>query len=156
MTLFFNREEAGQKLGQKLRQSFPKINEGIVLALPRGGVVIGEEIAKSLNLPLDIIVTRKIGAPQNPEYAVAAVGLHARVINPREETSPSYLEVETKKARQEINRRLRAYRGNRPYHDFKGKTVILVDDGSTDSTYENVQALNKKDKKIYKERWAIF
>lgn len=126
---FRNRQEAGQKLAKKLKEKHPIIKNGIVLALPRGGVVVGAEVAKALSLLLDVIVTRKIGAPLNPEYAVAAISAHEMIVSPRENPDKKYLEEETKKERQEIDRRVREYRGDRPEIDLKNKTAILVDDG---------------------------
>ncbi len=127
--MFRNRVEAGQMLSQKLRSKFPEIKKGIILALPRGGIIIGAEVAKTLNSPLDIIVTRKIGAPMNPEYAVAAVSAHEMIISPRENPNPEYLQDEARKERQEIQRRLKEYRGSKPEIDLKNKMAILVDDG---------------------------
>lgn len=126
---FRNRSEAGKKLAEEIHHRFPKIENGIVLALPRGGVILGAEIAKTLDLPLDIIVTRKIGAPMNPEYAIAAVSEHEIIVSNRENPDKKYLDEETEKERQEIARRLREYRGNKLKVDLKGKTIILVDDG---------------------------
>lgn len=125
---FFDRRKAGQKLAEEL-DKLPKIKNGIILALPRGGVVTAAEIATKLNLPLDILVTRKIGAPLNPEYAIAAVSEHEVILSKREKVNPSYLKEQIKKERQEIQRRMEDYRGNRPYPQLQGKTVILVDDG---------------------------
>lgn len=99
------------------------------MALPRGGVVVGKIVAAKLSLPLDIIVTRKIGAPMSSEYAVAAVSSKEIVLNEKEETDQDYLASAVKKERQEIQRRLQAYRGKKPLPDLRGKTVILVDDG---------------------------
>ena len=116
-------------LAKELQTKYPRIHDGIILALPRGGVVVGEKIAEILNLPLDIIVTRKIGAPLNPEYAVAAVSENEIVLNPREDIDKEYLETETKKERQEIQRRIQEYRGTKPKIELAGKTIFLVDDG---------------------------
>jgi len=127
--MFRDRIDAGQKLALKLKAKYPKIKNGVVLALPRGGVAIGYEIAQKLNLPFDIIVTRKIGAPLNPEYAVAAVSAHELIVSSRENPDPEYLEGEARKERQEIQRRFKEYRGPKPEIDLKNKTVILVDDG---------------------------
>ncbi len=127
--MFKNRKDAGQKLAKKIIEDYPNVGNAIILALPRGGVVVGAEISKILNLPLDIIVTRKIGAPLNPEYAVAAASEHEIILNPRENIDKEYLEMEAKKERQEIQRRLKEYRGGKPEIEIIGKTVILIDDG---------------------------
>ena len=130
--MFKDRIDAGWQLANKIKEQYPvshDIKNGIILALPRGGVVVGAEVAKVLNMPLDIIVTRKIGVPGNPEYAVAAVSEHELIVSSRENPDKKYLEEETKNERQEIARRVREYRGDRPEIDLKNKTAIIVDDG---------------------------
>jgi predicted phosphoribosyltransferase len=127
--LFRDRQEAGQKLAVALKEKYPAVEDGIILALPRGGVVVGNEVAKALGLPLDIVVTRKIGAPMNPEYAVAAISENELVISERENPDPNYLKTESAKERQEIQRRLKEYRGSKLELDLENKTVFLIDDG---------------------------
>ncbi|MEK7142878.1 MAG: phosphoribosyltransferase family protein [Patescibacteria group bacterium] len=127
--MFQDRREAGQKLSEKLEEKYPRVENGLVLALPRGGVVLGKIIAQKLNLPLDIIVTRKIGAPGNPEYAVAAVSDHEIIISPRENPNPEYLEQEASNQRREIRRREKIFRMSKPSLEIKNKTIFLVDDG---------------------------
>ncbi len=127
--MYKDRIEAGKKLCQKLMEKVPQISNGIILALPRGGVVVANEIAKTLKLPLDIIVTRKIGSPLSEEYAVAAVSEHEIVLNPREKSDRKYLTSESTKERTEIQRRLKEYRGDRKKLDLRNRTIILIDDG---------------------------
>jgi putative phosphoribosyl transferase len=130
MMIFKNRQEAGQKLAEALKD-YKNERGTIVLALPRGGVVIGFEIAKALGLPLDIIVSRKIGAPENPEYALGALAETGEVILNEEETkylNQDWLKKEIEKEKQEAQRRLNLYRPGSPLK-IKNKTVILVDDG---------------------------
>lgn len=127
--MFKDRVDAGRQLAAKLKEKFPEARDTVILALPRGGVVLGAEVAKALNVPFDIVVTRKIGTPMNQEYAVAAVSEHEIIVNPREEPEAGYLKEETKKERQEIARRLKEYRGNKPRVELKNQTVILIDDG---------------------------
>ncbi len=127
--IFKNREHAGRKLAEVIRPKIVKGEKGIILALPRGGVVLGAEVSKALGWPLDIIVTRKIGAPLNPEYAVAAVSEHELIISPRENPDSWHLAEQTQKERQEITRRQKEYRGDRAEINLKNQTVILVDDG---------------------------
>lgn len=129
--MFRDRIEAGKKLAEEIKKKKwdLKKKDSIILGLPRGGVIVAAEISKELNLPLDIIVTRKIGSPLNPEYAIAAVGEHSLVLNPREEIDKIYLDDETKKERAEIRRRLESYRGDKIYPSLKNKKVLLVDDG---------------------------
>jgi len=127
--VFKDRQVAGQKLARVIKEKYPKIKAGLVLALPRGGIIVGDEVARGLNLTLDIIVTRKIGAPLNPEYAVAAVSEHELILSPRENIDNNYIKDEAAKERKEIQRRLKEYRGDRPRIDLENKEVFLVDDG---------------------------
>lgn len=127
--MFKDRQDAAQKLAAKIKKRYPRIDNGIVLALPRGGVVIGAEVAKKLNLPLDIIATRKIGAPYNPEYAVAAVSENEIIMSSHDKPDLEYLKAEVEKERQEIQRRLREYRQGQKQLNLIDKTVILIDDG---------------------------
>jgi predicted phosphoribosyltransferase len=129
MKLFKDRIEAGRKLAQRLIQKYPKIDKAVVLALPRGGVIVAKEIAQIMNLPLDIIVTRKIGHPYNPEYAVAALSEHSLILSPEESVEKEHLKNEVKNEREEIRRRLQEYRGGKPRLDLNDKVVFIVDDG---------------------------
>ncbi len=115
----------------ELLKQFKDAKETIIIALPRGGVVVGFEVAKELNLPLDIVVPRKIGAPGNPEFAIGAITESGEMILNEEVfgISESYLKSETEKERAEAERRLRLYRGSRLPLDLENKTVILIDDG---------------------------
>ncbi|MBU1146469.1 phosphoribosyltransferase [Patescibacteria group bacterium] len=131
--LFKNRLEAGEKLAVAL-DKFKNAKNAIILALPRGGVVVGFEVAQKLNLPLDIIVPRKIGAPANPEFAIGAiteqgVGVFDEMTVGAYGITESYLQNEIKKEKAEAVRRLKLYRSSRPPLDLKNKTAILVDDG---------------------------
>jgi putative phosphoribosyl transferase len=130
--LFSKRVEAGRRLAAAL--SGVVDSNAIVLAIPRGGVAVGFEVANSLAIPLDIIVPRKIGAPNNPELAVGAVTeegiiiLDDRIIGYLQVTR-EYIREESERQRQEIRRRLRLYRGDIPYPNLKNREVIIVDDG---------------------------
>jgi len=126
---FFDRRKAGEKLTELFLKNHLQVDDSLILALPRGGVVVAAVMAEKLKLPLDIIVTRKIGAPSNPEYAIAAVSLKKIVLNESEKPNEKYLKEQVLKERQEILRRMKEYRGDRLYPSFKGKTIILVDDG---------------------------
>jgi len=128
--IFKDRVDAGKQLAEKLKKYKDK-SETIVVALPRGGVVLGNEIAKELNLPLDIVVPRKIGAPNNPEFACGAISESGEYVpNPEAgHISEAYLKKEIAKEKAEAARRLKLYRSGRPARDFKNKTIILVDDG---------------------------
>jgi predicted phosphoribosyltransferase len=130
---FRDRREAGRLLAEEL--AFLKGREGlIVLAIPRGGVVVGYEVARALGAPLDVYVTRKIGAPGNPELAIGAVASDGTVVLDEEAiqrlgVSASYIEEERAYEQGEIERRLSRYRGERPALELGGRTVILTDDG---------------------------
>lgn len=135
--LFEDRVDAGRKLAARLEQY--RGPETIVLAIPRGGVVIGYQVAEALGAPLDVIVPRKVGAPGQPELAVGAIGDDQVVLDQQIisylNVPKSYLDEEIERQKREIERRMRLYRGDRPFPDLAGKTVILVDDGmATGST----------------------
>ena len=136
---FQNREEAGRILAAKL-MIYANRPETIVLALPRGGVPIGYEIASALNLPLDVMIVRKLGVPGHEELAMGAIASGGvRVLNRSVIESlripPDSLEVVEKREALELMRREATYRSNRQPISLKGKTIILVDDGvATGST----------------------
>ncbi len=112
----------------------------MILALPRGGVVLGAEVAKALEKPLDVLVVRKIGAPMQPELAVGAIGPDGSTVLNRELIEQLGIGAEElthciAHEATELNRRLRLFRGDRPFPDLAGKTVIIIDDGlATGST----------------------
>lgn len=106
----------------------------VVFALPRGGVPVGAEVARDLGAPLEIVVARKLGAPDQPEFGIGAVAADGgRVLNERAirelGISEDYLEWISDREAAEAARRLRLFRGDRPYPDLDGRTAILVDDG---------------------------
>ncbi|OHA79103.1 MAG: hypothetical protein A2747_01185 [Candidatus Yonathbacteria bacterium RIFCSPHIGHO2_01_FULL_44_41] len=128
--IFKDRSEAGKKLAEVLTEF--KNSSAIVLALPRGGVMTGKEIAEALSLPLDIIVTRKIGAPGNDEYAIGAIDLDGNgVWNEMEHAyvDKKWLEAKIASEKIEAKRRWDTYRKGRGELDLKNKVVIIVDDG---------------------------
>jgi putative phosphoribosyl transferase len=138
MAFFVNRADAGKRLASALKNFSGKY--GFVLAIPRGGVVVGFEIAKALNLLLDITIPRKIGAPDNPELAIGAVAEDGSVFLDNNlikylGISREYVKEESERQKQEIDRRLKLYRQETSYPDLKGFDVIVVDDGlATGST----------------------
>jgi putative phosphoribosyl transferase len=137
--LFQDRSEAGRLLADRLRkyQDRPDV---LVLALPRGGVPVAYEVAKALNVPLDVFIVRKLGVPGYEELAMGAIATGGiRVLNDeliRQLNIPKeFIDVVAAKEQQELERRERLYRGDRPAPDIHGKTVIVVDDGlATGST----------------------
>lgn len=139
--VFKNREEAGKKLASKLK-NFQNKKNLIVLAIPRGGLVVGKELSQALDCPLDIIVTKKIGAPGNPELAIGAVGATGEpVINMelahKVGADEKYLQKEIANRQAEVGRRVKEYRGDKPSLNLKNKIVIITDDGvATGATME--------------------
>ncbi len=128
--VFQDRSDAGKKLAEKLKKYTNK--EVVVYALPRGGVVVGYEVAKALHSPLDLIITRKIGHPTQSEYAIGAVaenGHYILNIEAASEVDKEYLTSEIEAQKKEAQRRRQLYlKGKKPI-DCKGKIAILVDDG---------------------------
>ena len=133
VTVFQHRRAAGRALLGELRGQ--ALDRPIVLALPRGGVPVGFEVASGLGAPLDVFVVRKLGAPMQPELALGAIASGGvRVLNEdllarMPELDPDTLDAIAATERRELERRERAYRGVRPYPDLAGRDVILVDDG---------------------------
>jgi putative phosphoribosyl transferase len=130
--LFTDRKEAGKKLATKLKRFNKK--EAIVLAIPRGGVVVGYEIAKEIHAILDIVVPRKLRAPNQPELAIGAITEDGNVILEDEivnslNVSNDYIKMESQRQKLEIDRRLRAYKGEEKIPDLTGLHAIVVDDG---------------------------
>ena len=127
---FLNRKEAGQKLAEQTARY--KDADATVFALPRGGAVLGFEIAASLRAPLDLIITKKIGHPQNPEYAIGAVAEDGPVLFNRDEVrapGAEWWQKEIEKAHREIKRRRKTYLRDAPPAPLNEKTAIIVDDG---------------------------
>jgi len=133
--IFKNRREAGRKLATALiKRGYRSRQNTLVLAIPRGGLVVADEVAKALSATLDVVIARKLRAPYQPELGIGAVvdGDHT-VLN--EEVlrsvgaSRDYLNREIAYQKGEVERRLRFYRGDHSAPEVAGKTVIVVDDG---------------------------
>jgi putative phosphoribosyl transferase len=130
--IFQDRKDAGQKLALALKHYAKEAP--IVLAMPRGGVVVAYEVATALNAPLDVIVTRKIGAPTQPEYAIGAIAPeNIQIFNHEAISYGNFSETEittiVAHEKNEMERRIKLYRGNRPPLNLKNKVAIIVDDG---------------------------
>lgn len=147
--MFTNREEAGDRLVPPLKQ-YQDDPAGLILALPRGGVAVGYRLSLALHLPLDVFITRKLGAPGNPEFAMGAITetgsvyLNQEAI--RELGIPEHaIEKEAETQREEIRRRQKLYRKGGERASVSGRNVILVDDGvATGSTYlASIEALRR-------------
>ena len=136
---FRDRAEAGRTLAERL-SDYAGRDDVVVLALPRGGVPVGFEVARALDAPLDVFLVRKLGVPGHEELAFGAIATGGtRVLNEQVVRSldipPEWIEAIDAKEMAELERRERAYRGDRPPPDLTGRTVILVDDGlATGST----------------------
>lgn len=137
---FSDRVDAGRALGTELLRRYGGRADLVVLALPRGGVPVGHEVARALHVPLDVFIVRKLGVPWHEELAMGAIATGGvRVLNHEVLgfTNVSQDDIERVAAREqrELERRERAYRGNRPPLDVTNKSAILVDDGlATGST----------------------
>src|SRR5215218_9087041 len=130
---FLDRHHAGRQLAEQLRV-YANRPDAVVLALPRGGVPVGYEVAAALGLPLDVFLVRKLGVPGYEELAMGAIASGGvRVLNDdviREIGIPDRaIDAATAAEQQELERREHRYRGSRPAPNVRGHTVILVDDG---------------------------
>jgi putative phosphoribosyl transferase len=131
--IFQDRTEAGRELAEQLL-NYAGRDDVIVLALPRGGVPVGFEVAQHLRVPLDVFVVRKLGLPGHEELAMGAIASGGvRVLNEDVLSvipdAQAIVEMVTAIEREELERRERIYRADRPQPDLKDRTVILVDDG---------------------------
>lgn len=139
LALFRDRADAGRALAERLA-AYVGRTDVVVLALPRGGVPVGFEVARALRAPLDVFVVRKLGVPGHEELAMGAIGSgDVRVLNEdvvRALKIPDEIVAQVAAAeRRELERRERLYRGERPPFDVSGRTTILIDDGlATGST----------------------
>jgi len=152
ISIFRDREEAGLLLAERLL-TYHADPAAIVVALPRGGVIVGYAISQALRVPLEVFLSRKLGAPDNPEYAIGAVTETGSIYwNPEAlrimgglSTAGRYFDETVQAQRDEIRRRQELYRNGRPLPDLKNRTVLLVDDGvATGATFRAaVDALRK-------------
>lgn len=127
--MYFNdRYDAAVQLVTKLEKY--KGQDGVILAVPRGGVPIGYYLAKQLDFTLDLLMTKKIGHPFNQEYAIGAVGLEGSIIEATGNDIPNeYILEEITRIRQQLAKRYKKFMGEKKRANIQGKTVIIVDDG---------------------------
>lgn len=133
MLLFNDRRDAGRMLAKELG-SYAKKKETVVVGLARGGVIVADEVAKALELPLAVLVVRKIGAPDNEELALGALSETGEALLNEElvgmlGASPAYIQKAIEREKRVAQERSLLYRGKKAQVDFKNKTIILVDDG---------------------------
>ncbi|MBI2608886.1 MAG: phosphoribosyltransferase [Deltaproteobacteria bacterium] len=131
--LFHDRKDAGLRLSEKLK-SYKKNKDTIVLGIPRGGIVVAYEIAKELHLPLGVIITKKMGAPYNPELAIGAVDEEGNAFINEDVckdlgVSKEYLNQEKEKEQKKAKLTIKKFCKNKKLLSLKNKTAILVDDG---------------------------
>lgn len=125
--MFKDRIEAGSLIAAQL--SVYKSDNGIVLAIPKGGVPLGYIVAKELGFPMEIVLTKKIGHPNNKEYAIGAASLNDYFIIPHYDVSEEYIEKELKIVREKLQRMHDTFIIDHKVGSLAGKTVIIVDDG---------------------------
>jgi putative phosphoribosyl transferase len=150
MKRFLDRREAGKELAQLLLK-LKEQPDVIVLALPRGGVPVGYEVALALNVPLDVFIVRKLGLPGQEELAIGAIASGGiRILNEdivhAMKIDPAVIDYLTKRELDELRRREEEYRGNRSIPEINDRTVVVVDDGLATgaSMYAAVHALRKQ------------
>ncbi|MBI2405454.1 phosphoribosyltransferase [Candidatus Microgenomates bacterium] len=140
--MFLSREQAAELLAQQLKEKGYGGENTIVLAIPRGGVVTGRVVADALGAPLDIVITRKIPAPHQPELALGAVGPEGvRIVNwetvAHAGVDEEYIDTKSELLEKEIAERERLFRGGKPALDVNKKVVMVTDDGvATGATVE--------------------
>ncbi|MGZ8594089.1 MAG: phosphoribosyltransferase [Actinomycetota bacterium] len=129
--MFRDRDNAGRRLAEAVAERV--MGPTLVLAIPRGGVVVAVPVAGALGAPLDVVLPRKLRAPFNPELAIGAVAPGVQVVDERLVrmlgVDEAYLRDEVARAEAEIVRRTATYRGHRPPPEIEGRTVVVVDDG---------------------------
>ena len=133
MSLFRDRADAGRRLAAKLT-AYAGRHDVLVLALPRGGVPVGAEVARELGVPLDVYLVRKLGVPGHEELALGAIASGGTIVLNDDivrglAIPATVIDTLVRQERHELERRERDYRGDRPIPDVTGRVVILVDDG---------------------------
>ena len=131
-SIYPNRRIAGKLLAEKLASIIE--GKAVILSLPRGGTIVGAEVAKTLNAEHHLVICRKIGAPYNPEIAVGAVTQNGKLIKDDVlidtlAVTRGYLESQAELELKEIKRQLREYKDEKEFPDLKNKAVVIVDDG---------------------------
>ncbi|MBF8963546.1 phosphoribosyltransferase [Pontibacter sp. FD36] len=122
-----NRQVAAEMLADRLEHY--KGRKGVVLAIPRGGVPVAAPIAKRLDMPLDVIVSKKIGHPANPEFAIGAVSLEDVEVDNRSDVPEEYIQAEVERIKTSLRQKYKLFMGDRQPVDLRDRIVIIVDDG---------------------------
>ncbi len=128
--MFEDRYDAARQLAERFKE-YKDNKDAVIVTIPRGGLEVGVVLAEELNLPLDIVLTKKIGAPDNPEFAIGAVSLDQVIIEPQFDLPElqDYFAKKIKEIRMLLTERLRTYKGEQGLLPLKDKIVILTDDG---------------------------
>jgi putative phosphoribosyl transferase len=140
--MYRDRTDAGEQLAAALQGVVPPDERALVLGVPRGGVPVAAVVADRIGADLDVLVAHKLGAPGNPEFAIGAVAEDgSRVVDDRVVRSyripDAYVEAETERQLEEVKRRARKLRGDRPRTPIDGRVCVVVDDGvATGATLE--------------------
>ena len=127
MQYFTDRHDAAVQLAKSLQKY--KGENGVVLAVPRGGVPIGYYLAKALGFNLDLLMSKKLGHPYNEEFAIGAVGLEDEIIEETQGIAPEYIDEEIENIHNQLKERYNKFMGGRQPVDINGKIVIVTDDG---------------------------
>ncbi|MCP2043321.1 phosphoribosyltransferase [Pontibacter sp. HSC-36F09] len=127
MEMIPNRQVAAELLADRLE--YYRGQKGVVLAIPRGGVPVAAPIARRLGMPLDVIVSKKIGHPANPEFAIGAVSLEDVEVDKRTDVPAEYIQAEVERIKTSLRQKYRLFMGNRQPVDLHDRIVIIVDDG---------------------------
>lgn len=147
MNLLRNREEAAKLLANQLEKY--KDQDGVILAIPRGGVPVAAPIARHLHMPLDLALVKKIGHPANPEFAIGSVSLHTITIDTTLNVPESYVTTEAARVQEQLHEKYKLFMGNRKPVGLQNKVVIIVDDGiATGKTLLATIALVKAQKPL--------
>lgn len=125
--MFRNRTDAGTRLAEKLKKF--KKEPGIIMAVPRGGVPVAYAVAKELNLPVELVLTKKIGHPLNKEYAIGAASLTDYFIIPHEGVTDHYIESELQLIRSRLKEMQKTLQADTLPENYEGKTLLIIDDG---------------------------
>lgn len=142
--MFKDRIEAGNLLAKQL--STYKSDNGVVLVIPKGGVPLGYVVAKELGFPMEIVFTKKIGHPNNKEYAIGAASLNDYFVIPHYDVSEEYIQEELKIVRDKLKRMQEKFMDNHKPESLHGKTVIIVDDGMAtgNTVYSTISIIKKQ------------
>ena len=140
-----NREQAALMLAERLEKY--RGQQGVVLAIPRGGVPVAAPIAKKLGMPLEVTLSKKIGHPFNKEFAIGSVSQDSIIVDDRIDVSQEYIDSEVERIRENLRQKYKLFMGDRKHVPLKDKVVIIVDDGiATGKTLEATVELVKKEK----------